>query len=154
MQFHSRITLLANEGRLRFSADCLLLASAAAQGMAEPPAPASSTQLVVQPSATCPWGEADLSWTGAPEDQRYRCEHNRVELEVWQSGGVEAAKEEDGKSLHDDVRLGNTGLVVWYSAPMLCVHFLSDAPPVSALGLFRVTYMPAAARHCLSTPPP
>lgn len=94
-------------------------------------AAAPATAALVTPGATCPWGAADLSWAGAPEDQLYRCTHGPgkgVALEVLQSGGVEAAKEEDGKSLADDARLGNTGLVVWYSAPMLCryIGYLHD----------------------------
>ena len=105
-------------------------------------APSSSTQLVVHPSAPCPWGDADLSWTGASDDQRYTCTHSGIELEVGQSSGVEAAKEEDGKSLHDDVRLGNTGLVVWYSAPMLCVSLL--CLPLPAVRLLRRCQLPAA----------
>ena len=84
---------------------------------------ASASAVLVAPGATCPWGEADRSWNGAPEDQVYRCSFGPgggVALEVLQSGGVQAAEVVQHKSLGDDGFLGNTGLVVWYSAPMLC----------------------------------
>jgi predicted nicotinamide N-methyase len=90
--------------------------------------------VLVAPGAACPWGEADRSWTGAPEDQIHRCSYGRgtstadgvhgVVLEVTQSGGVQAAEGVEHKSLADDGFLGNTGLVIWYSAPMLC-HYIS-----------------------------
>jgi hypothetical protein len=99
--------------------------------MAAAPASLPTQPLVVCPTTTCPWGEADRSWTGAAEDQLHQCVCNSVALEVLQSVGIEAAKEEGGKSLQDDVRVGNTGLVVWYSAPMLCAH--RAATPASAV---------------------
>lgn len=86
-------------------------------------AASASSAVLVTPGATCPWGEADRSWTGAPEDQVYRCSFGPgggVVLEVSQSGGVQAAEAVEHKSLGDDGFLGNTGLVIWYSAPMLC----------------------------------
>ena len=67
-----------------------------------------------------PWGPPDLSWSGDPAQQLCRFSFAGQQLCVSQSGGEEASAGEGGKSLKDAVRLGNTGLVVWPSASVLC----------------------------------
>eukprot|EP01043_Picozoa_sp_COSAG02_P033796 COSAG02_NODE_2325_length_9132_cov_16.589752_5_plen_252_part_00 len=103
-------------------------------------APIASAVLVA-PGAQCPWGQADWSWTGAPQDQVHRCNYGGVDgvgvaLEVTQSSGVQAAEAVGHKSLADDGFLGNTGLVIWYSAPMLCryISCLHDRAEIDMRG--------------------
>lgn len=85
--------------------------------------PSRDSFVLVTSDSACPWGAEDRSWTGTPADQVYCCTYGRnagVALEVMQSGGVQAAGAVERKSLEDDGFVGNTGLVIWYSAPMLC----------------------------------
>jgi GNAT superfamily N-acetyltransferase len=63
------------------------------------------------------WGAVDLSWAGDLSDQRCEYEFAGRRIVLLQSGGLRSAASET----EDEKRcLGSTGLVIWYSAEMLC----------------------------------
>ena len=73
------------------------------------------------------WGAADVSWEGKAGDQSCTYRFNNTEVQILQSAGLES-KQTDQEQANPSgsviSNIGATGLVVWYSAQLLCRYIV------------------------------